>query len=208
VKEKTGLQWDLANSKSLYDQLLEKYNTEVNFHLLANEAYAKYKERTDEIIADREIEIERHLEELIKLRRQNRVFANSKFELENTILELQDELKITEKDYKMETRTREILENQLNENRLVYLNEKRMRAEIERVSMKLKYIESFRESSHLDYWKTRDRKLDQITQGLTDESKRLTQLVNLLPSDEKGGFGNEKDFKWPSDVPFLKNKSE
>ena len=201
IKEKTGLQWDLANSNNTHDQLLIKYNLEVKQHLVANETHAKYKERTDEIISDREAEIQRLLDELVFLRKDNRGFIENKFVLENTISEIEGRLAQTIKEFRKETETREMLEMQLNDNRLSHQNEKRMRAELERVAVKLKYIESFRESNHIEYWKTRDRKLMQVTLGLANESKRLNNLVDLLPSDEKGGYGNETEFKWPDNVP-------
>ena len=207
LKDKTGLQWDLANAKHIHEQLIIKYNVETNSSQLAAETHAKYKVRTEELISDREGEIQRHIDELLLLRKENRTYRDNKYEMENVISELEGRLVDTIKALNKEIDTKEMLEVKLSENRTQFQSEKRMRAELERVSVKLRYVETFREGSHVEYWKTRDRKLIGVTQGLTSEAKRLNDLVHLLPSDDKEGFGNDTVFHWPQDIPLPKKKS-
>ncbi|KAI8901201.1 hypothetical protein BC833DRAFT_562693 [Globomyces pollinis-pini] len=184
--------------KREHGDLKELYEAEVKAHTGVVGAFEAYKEIAQETIEARDNDITRLTDCLQESELDGKALASKNADLENQLSDTEQRLADTIKKLLAETATRECLEKQLDENRSSYLSEKRMRSELERVHLHLKYGDSNRTMVAWNEWRTRDRKLADVAIGLTQESTRLRELVSLLPS--KSEFGNENDFVWPTDL--------
>jgi chromosome segregation ATPase len=196
--EKEMMSNDISERKDLHQDLLNRFNSLIEENTTARTKFAEYKEYAENAIQDRNLEIQVLMFDFGKAKNEIAGLDDSEKRLEKQIAELLVKLEKALKDLDEQTSTREILERQLDENRKEHQYEKKMRKEIERVQMSLKFGESSRSYGSWTDWKNRDKKLQDVVMGLFKESTRLNGLVNLLPKEENGGFGNETEFVWPS----------
>ncbi|KAJ3326043.1 hypothetical protein HDV06_002428 [Boothiomyces sp. JEL0866] len=206
TNEKDNLLNELLKWKADYNELENNFKKSVEQYDAVTEVFEKYRQTSEETIVNKDKEIQQLTEKYLDAETQIHALSTKNTVLENTLSDTQNRLAETINNLLAETSTREILEDQLNTNRLQFHNEKRMRSELERLHSHLKYGDTTRAMSSFSEWRTRDRKLADLASGLTNESKRLNELVNLLPS--QNGFGNENDFTWPNDVPGKKKHSK
>ncbi|KAJ3277035.1 hypothetical protein HDV01_000087 [Terramyces sp. JEL0728] len=202
--EKDNLLNELLQWKENYNDLELKFKKSVEQYDAVTEVFEKYRQTSEDTILNKDKEIRLLTERLLDADAQIRSLSDKNSTLENTLLITESKLAETINKLLAETSTRETLEDQLNTNRLQFHNEKRMRSELERLHSHLKYGDTTRAMSSFSEWRTRDRKLADLASGLTNESKRLNELVGLLPI--QSGFGNETNFNWPNDVPGKKKQ--
>jgi chromosome segregation ATPase len=181
LERKANLIAELGTSKKNQEQLLAKYSYENELAFAREEASSIFKANAESCIKDRDAEIQRLLGELVFLRQDRKTLKSTQSNLENKLSDTEFRLAETIKSLMKETETKETIEQKLNELRLQWQHEKRIRAELERTHFRLKYIGGNRETNHLTESKTRDRKLLDVSVGLEKEAKRLAQLVELLP---------------------------
>jgi chromosome segregation ATPase len=199
VADKDELIKNLEMSRKQGDDLETRIKTSLERNNSVYSEYTAYKKNAETVMEDQTVEIRRLKEDLMETHGHNKLLTYKKTQLEKSLADTETKLSETSSKLITETKTREILEEQLDQNRIAYMNEKRMRVELERVQTHIKYNDASRVIGSWSEWKTRDRKLADLAIGLVQESSRLTQLVNLLPV--KDGFGNETEFEWPNDIP-------
>jgi centrosomal protein CEP135 len=199
MKDKEELTKDLAESRKEFSELEYRYKVSLGNNNDVHSQFEHYKNHAEKVIQDQNAEIHRLKEDLMETHGHNKLLMYKKAQLESLVADTELKLKETGERLATETHTRETLEEQLDQNRIAYMKEKRMRVELERVQTHIKYNDANRVIGSWSEWKTRDRKLADLAIGLVQESSRLTQLVNLLPVEQ--GFGNENEFEWPSDIP-------
>ncbi|KAJ3314142.1 hypothetical protein HDV04_000914 [Boothiomyces sp. JEL0838] len=206
TNEKDNLLNELLRWKAEYSELETKFIKSVEQYDAVTEVFEKYRQTSEDTILGKDKQIQQLTENLMDAQTQIHNLTTKNTALENTLGDTEHKLADTINKLLAETSTREILEDQLNTNRLQFHNEKRMRSELERLHSHLKYGDTSRAMSSFSEWRIRDRKLADLASGLTNEAKRLNELVNLLPI--QNGFGNENDFNWPNDVPGKKKQSK
>lgn len=206
TKDQDDLNKELQEWKALHSELMKKHEllTGTNRELAIE--YANYKRYAEDLIQDRNIEVQ---EMAIKLDSVNAKIIAADDRVHNLQVELEStnqELETTQVKLNKQLTTTELLELHLDQTRKDYMYEKKMRRDIERVQMTLRYGDSTRAFDQLADWKARDRTLNQVCIGLKNESTRLVDLVELLPKE--GGFGNETEFQWPAEFNLQAKKNK
>jgi chromosome segregation ATPase len=206
ISERAKLITDLGQSSIQIEDLEKRMKSSLDrSHSLYNE-FTLYKKNAETVMEDQTLEIRRLKEDLMKTHGHNKLLTYKKGQLESSLTDTETKLHDTTSKLLKETANRETLEDQLDQNRIAYINEKRMRVELERVQNRLRNNDANRVIGSWSDWKTRDRKLTDLATGLFQESTRLSQLVSLLPVQQ--GFGNETEFEWPVDIVSLTKKKK
>jgi chromosome segregation ATPase len=206
TKDQDDLNKELQRWKALHSELMKKHEILTGTNRESAIEYANYKRYAEDLIQDRNIEVQ---EMAIKLDSVNAKIIAADDHVHNLQVKLEStnqELETTQVKLNKQLTTTELLELHLDQTRKDYMYEKKMRRDIERVQMTLRYGDSTRAFDHLADWKARDRTLNQVCVGLKNESTRLVDLVELLPKE--GGFGNETEFQWPAEFNLQAKKNK
>jgi chromosome segregation ATPase len=119
--------------------------------------------------------------------------------LQSKLTSMEKDLETTKLGLETETNWREVLQNQLHENRLKYSQERSMRGEFERMNMQMRHSRLLDDVELENRRKLCYRKLNNVSNIMGSETKRLREFSSLLPHSVD--LGNQelptgKGFDW------------